>query len=275
MQAGSIFVRNATVLSGALFNRSQQNPFYMPMHKHDFNSEMFLVTEGGGLFHIDGHACEVGPGTLLFYQRGVWHEERSTVHPFSGMYVGFSDLQIKGLPPDYVIHPQAVPVKKLGADATRIRRQFQACVTELNREIPGSRELANHQLGILLVELARLIHYPSLSAAATKPSQAAVTRARSFIEENYRSPITLKTLAKTTFVNEYHLAHLFKEGLGISPIQFLIRCRVEAAKRYLTTTDLSLKEIGELVGYQSETSFHQMFKKVTGMTPGKFRNSSL
>jgi AraC-like DNA-binding protein len=272
MEEGSLFVRNASIQGGGLFEREENDPFFVPMHKHDFNSEMFLVTGGGGAFNIDGCTYVVKRGTLLFYQRGVWHEELSTTHPFAGMYVGFSGLQIKGLPPDYVIHPDSAPFVKLGDAFESIRQRFLACIMELYREMPGSHELANHMLGILMVELARIIHYPSVEAPLRKPSRAAVSRARNYMEENFRDPITLETLSKVTYVNEYHLAHLFKEELGISPIQFLIRCRVEATKRYLTTTRLSLKEIGELVGYQSETSFHHIFKKTTGVTPGQYRS---
>ena len=94
------------------------------------------------------------------------------------------------------------------------------------------------------------------------------------MEENYHSSITLDMLAAETYVGKYHLAHLFKAETGVSPIQFLIYCRMEAAKRYLKTTELQVKQIAELVGYQSEPSFHNVFLKTCGMTPGEYRRRS-
>ncbi len=52
----------------------------------------------------------------------------------------------------------------------------------------------------------------------------------------------------------FHLLFMLAAG----PIRFLIYCRMEAAKRYLNTTDLLVKQIAELVGYHSEPSFYDI-----------------
>lgn len=272
MKSGSAFLRQASIVSGASFLKTAEDRFLFPLHKHDDTSEMLLILEGEGTFGVDGCAYTAGPGTLLFYHRGVWHEEASTRHPFRGIYIGFTGLQLQGLPPDYFFDPHKPPIIRLHEQLHPIRELFEACIREHRSSEPEAQTMADHWLGLLLTRLFRLAYGASAAPGAErKPSQTAVMLAKKYIEEQYRTAITLAKLAKITYVNEYHLAHLFKDELGISPIQFLIRYRMEVAGRYLSTTTLPMKEIAELVGYQSETSFHNAFKKMMGVTPGGYR----
>jgi AraC-like DNA-binding protein len=270
--AESSFVCPARVVRGAAFHRDESYPFLHALHMHDTVSQLLLIEEGEGVFVIDGAKYEVGAGTVLFYHRGLWHQEASTGYPFKATYFSFQDLQIKGLPPDYFLDPHRTPVVDLGKHLFTASELTAKCLAEFHSSSLESHTMANHWFGLLLVLLYRIANDGIREEGARKPSRTAVLRARSYMEENYPKDITLEKLAQITHVNPYHLAHLFKDEMGISPIQFLIRYRMEVAKRYLTTTQLPSKEIGELVGYESETSFHNVFKKVTGMTPGHFRN---
>jgi YesN/AraC family two-component response regulator len=134
--------------------------------------------------------------------------------------------------------------------------------------------IANQLLGVLMCRLSQIVHYKKNVEYKKRPSQHAVLIAKRYIEEKYQTDISLKTLAKLTHINSYHFSHLFKKETGLSPIQHLISYRVEVSKQYLITTDKSIGEIAELVGYQSETYFHNIFKKVTGMPPGRYRSES-
>ncbi len=271
LEGSSLFVRSASVISAFAIECDEQNRFLLPLHKHDIGSELLLVTEGEGTFGIDGRTYTVGPETLLLYQSGIWHEELSTKHPFKAMHVGFRGLQLEGFPTDFFLGREVMPVILLGGHFHSVRDLIQRIIAEFARQMPESLLIANHLLGILFARLAQIVYHDATPEIAVKPSMKAVQHAKRYMEENYRSDVTLKTLAAVTYVNAYHLAHLFKNEVGISPIRYLIRYRMEVAKRYLQTTRLTIKEIGELVGYESETSFHNLFKRTTGMTPGRFR----
>ncbi|MBB6732941.1 helix-turn-helix domain-containing protein [Cohnella zeiphila] len=270
-----MFVKPAAMVGGGVFERERSEPFMMPLHKHDHMSEMYFVEKGEGEFGIDGRTYRAVPGTLMFYQRGVWHEELSTVHPFTGMYIGFRGLELRGLPPCHFVAPEQPPVFQLGEQAASFASRFRRCIAEFDSGEPEARTVASHLLGALLGRLARTVHYRDAEGPAAKPSQMAVMNARRYIEENYAEQITLAKLSRAAYVNEYYLAHLFKQELGVSPIQFLKMYRIEVAKRLLSTSGVSNREISEQVGYQSETTFQNTFKKMTGMTPGEYRRSRL
>ena len=83
--------------------------------------------------------------------------------------------------------------------------------------------------------------------------------------------------SKTAFqlyISPSHISHLFKEETGQSPINYLIKCRIEESKNLLVTTQKSIKEIAYSVGYGNISYFNALFKKYTGMTPGTYRSSN-
>jgi iron complex transport system substrate-binding protein len=90
-------------------------------------------------------------------------------------------------------------------------------------------------------------------------------------EERYQENWTLEQLAQEVFLSQFHLCRQFKRKIGWSPGQYIIHCRVEAAKYLLTVTNETMEKIARQVGYQSETHFQHVFKKQTGITPGHYR----
>ncbi|WP_161807570.1 AraC family transcriptional regulator [Bacillus sp. FJAT-28004] len=268
-----LFLRQASVIGGSSFDCSEQWPFAFPLHKHDLYSELLLISEGSGKFSIDGTTYEAGPGTILLYHRGIWHEEMSVTHPFRARYLAFRGLQIQGLPPDYFLASKQTPIiRTLGNEEFSVLYHLVGDIAnELKQKKFEYQNMTDHMFGIFLTRLGRHVYSTRNDGKSKKRPKEAVYFARRYMEEHYDQKITLTKLAALSFVNPYHLAHLFKDETGISPIQFLIQYRVEVAKRYLLTTDLSIQDIAEAIGYSSETSFQHLFRKLTGVTPGQFR----
>lgn len=96
-----------------------------------------------------------------------------------------------------------------------------------------------------------------------------------YIQEYYAEPITLDSLAEVFNFSAYHLSSLFKEYTGMSPIDYLIRFRLELATELLMTTDASVGEISASVGYKDVYYFSRIFKKRKGESPAHFRTREL
>jgi len=271
MNEVSLFRGHAAFLNGASFVCSADNPFELPLHKHDTCSEMLLIEEGEGEFTIGGTVYRAGPGTLLFYQSGVWHREQSRLYPFRAIYVAYRGLRLGGLPEHHFLASDREPLVQLGELFPAIQALFMEMIGTAEQGGPESALITGNLLGIALAKLARQVHYVPGRTESGKPSEEIVAAARRYMEQNYCANITLDTLAAITFSNKYHLAHVFKAELGISPIRFLISCRLDVAKHYLRATSLPIREIAELSGYESEPSFYKVFRKETGLTPMKYR----
>lgn len=92
-----------------------------------------------------------------------------------------------------------------------------------------------------------------------------------YIDANYDKPISLTDIAKASFLSVSRLAHIFKEQMGITLIDYLTSVRIERAKQLLLATEQSCTEICFQVGYNNQSYFTRTFKELVGMTPLQFR----
>ena len=95
-----------------------------------------------------------------------------------------------------------------------------------------------------------------------------------YIEQHLEENLSLESLAQHFFVSKYHIAHLFKERLGLSIHQYIIKKRL-AACRDAICSDAGITQIYELYGFQDYSSFFRAFKKEYGMSPKEYRTHYL
>ncbi|MDD5458750.1 MAG: PocR ligand-binding domain-containing protein [Phycisphaerae bacterium] len=98
-----------------------------------------------------------------------------------------------------------------------------------------------------------------------------ITPAINYIDANYDKPITLAEIAKACHLSVSRLAHVFKEQMGITLIDYLTGVRIERAKQLLIATDQNCTEICFQVGYNNQSYFTRTFKELVGLTPRQFR----
>jgi AraC family transcriptional regulator len=101
----------------------------------------------------------------------------------------------------------------------------------------------------------------------------ALRRVIDYIESNLDSPLRMAALAEIAGLSQYRFAHNFKSAIGLPPHQYVIRARIERAKRILRETDLSILDIACAVGCQSVSRFDSLFKRELGTTPSGYRTS--
>jgi len=96
-------------------------------------------------------------------------------------------------------------------------------------------------------------------------------RAAAHIQEHFSEKVTNETLARVSRLSQSHFNKLFREKYGVSPMRYLIQCRMAAARDMLARSPLSLWEIAERTGYESIHSFSKAFKKLECVSPGEYR----
>jgi len=92
-----------------------------------------------------------------------------------------------------------------------------------------------------------------------------------YIDANFDKLITLAEVARASHLSVSRLAHLFKEQMGITIIDYLTSVRIERAKQLLLATEQNCTEICFEVGYNNQSYFTRTFKSLVGMTPRQFR----
>ena len=94
----------------------------------------------------------------------------------------------------------------------------------------------------------------------------------SYINEHIDQPLTLDSLAQRVSLSPFYFSRVFRKETGYTLREYMINTRINAARFYLRTTELSLKEISYRCGYGSDSTFCTTFKRITGMTPLEYRN---
>ena len=113
------------------------------------------------------------------------------------------------------------------------------------------------------------------SAAERKISsrqKEAVSAALAYLKENYHTHITLEELAMHIFLSKDYLNRIFRENIGMPVNAFLQKLRVEEACRLLSTTEMSVVEIGAACGFPDTKALYAAFKRCMQMTPGEYRS---
>jgi len=99
-----------------------------------------------------------------------------------------------------------------------------------------------------------------------------ISPAINYIDANFDKQISLADIARAAHLSVSRLAHVFKEQMNITIIDYLTSVRIERAKQLLLATAQSCTEICFQVGYNNQSYFTRTFKDLAGMTPRQFRD---
>jgi len=94
-----------------------------------------------------------------------------------------------------------------------------------------------------------------------------------YINDNFDKDITLEDVSRHVYISPYYFSHEFKKFTGMNFIEYLTKTRIKEAKKLLLTTDLSIGEISNRVGYEDPSYFGRVFKNLEGIPPSKFKVS--
>lgn len=118
----------------------------------------------------------------------------------------------------------------------------------------------------LSTELVGMLH-----ALHSEKEKRPIKEAKRMIEDRFRTALTLEEISDALGLNSSYLSAIFKKETGITVSAYITRLRIDDAKKRLVTTEDSLSEIAEAVGYSDEKYFMRRFKKEVGLTPGEYR----
>ncbi len=110
------------------------------------------------------------------------------------------------------------------------------------------------------------------SSAAAEASHPYMKRIIRIIEADYAGDLSLQELASRLHVTDSYLSRLFKEELEVNFKDYLTAFRMNKAKELLESTELTVREIGEKVGYPIPIAFTRAFKNHEGISPRDYRN---
>jgi AraC family transcriptional regulator len=97
-------------------------------------------------------------------------------------------------------------------------------------------------------------------------------QAISYIHEHLEQKLTLAQISNAVQMSSHYFASLFKQSTGLTPHQYLMKCRIEKAKQLLLRQELTIVEICQQVGFESQSHFTRIFRQHTQTTPKAYRD---
>ncbi len=223
----------------------------LPLQVHPWH-EFILVVRGRIETRIRDRTVLGGRGDALVYPAGAPHSERAAGGaPLETLFLAWS-----GSPPapDW---PPAVFDRE-----GRIEHLFRWMTEAHPPRGRANAALLGHLLSCLLAEYARL---------AGAPESGLVLKVRRFAQARLADRLTLKDLAAAAGLSRFHFVRAFTDAAGETPMRFLKRVRVEAARMLVLRTSLPLKAVAARTGFADEFHFSRVFRSVTGTPPGALR----
>jgi AraC-like DNA-binding protein len=116
-----------------------------------------------------------------------------------------------------------------------------------------------------------------VAAAAKEDTSLAplVRQCRLYIREHIYEPLTVRQISEAMHFSKSHLAHVFKSETGGTLIEVIQQEKISEARRLIEFAPLSLTEIGQRLGFCSQSHFTRVFHQITGTTPSQYRRTRI
>jgi two-component system response regulator YesN len=102
-----------------------------------------------------------------------------------------------------------------------------------------------------------------------------IEAAKEYIGNNFSKDLSLDDVSRIVNISPYYFSKLFKEATGENFIEYLTNIRIEKAKDLLLNSDIAMKELCSMCGYQDPNYFSRTFKKNVGLTPTEYKEKCL
>ncbi|SFF31204.1 iron complex transport system substrate-binding protein [Paenibacillus algorifonticola] len=145
------------------------------------------------------------------------------------------------------------------------------CLTDMHKEWSKAEALGQLRAKNLLFQFVHeLLNQMKLQGTRSEKRDLAA-QIIAILHKQYAEPITLESLSESLNYSVPHLSSYFKSRTGVSPIDYLIKVRIDRAAALLLETDATLSEIAYGVGYRDPYYLGRLFKKYKGVSPSLFR----
>lgn len=251
-------------------------------HYHDAY-EIFYLVQGERNYFIKDRIYPISKGTLIFININELHRTTTLDVPeYERVLINFKYSFVSEFLSGISI--DLLQCFRHSCNAIKLNINEQAYVENLfNRMINEDRKKAfgydvslKAFLAELLLFIARYINQnPQDEFYNQAPLHKKVSDIVSYINSNYKEPISLETLSKAFFLSPCYLSRIFKNVTGFNLIEYINNVRILESKRLLKYSDLNITQIAENVGYDNATHYGRMFKSFEGVSPSIYKKRKI
>lgn len=257
---------NESFLTNENSSRIQFHPFIY----------FYFIVEGSGTFFIENDSIKIKKNDLVIINSNIGHNLYVDEDEYAVKTLGFG-LESIGLTShlDEVQSEEELELDNFfhitwDGKETKLKEIFTRIVEEFHSDRMYSKTLADALASYFLINFLRdfkdkieVVHDININRQ--------IDYIKSYIDNNYSLDLSLEGLSNMAYMNKFHLIGEFKQAYRVTPIEYLILKRIEVSKGLLISTNHSMETIAEIVGFNSQSYFNQVFRKKVGITPSQFR----
>lgn len=234
---------------------------------YKFHQIIFSI-KGMGVLKINGKEQKIPEGSYFYLKANEAHEYYKETTIWETQWIMFSGENIEKILSQLMLSESKVCCNPSNAN---IRKIYQDMMGELKSSDPFKSYVASCHLYKLLIELYR--HSMEEACEDKARDSDIIAPVIQYINSHFSEAIELETLAQIANMTPQHLCKVFKQKLLMRPFEYITRCRMQEAKKLLSSSQMPIKEIARSVGYWDNSYFCATFKKYESMSPSAFRGS--
>jgi AraC-like DNA-binding protein len=234
--------------------------------------QLLYITNGNGVFHFgfSKQSCFISEGKMFFLMPGVWHSYKPLPNAgWNEYWIGFRGPIIDKIVEEgfFLNRP---PVFSIGLNE-RIVDLYHKAIEIANEERAGYQQALS---GIVMHILGLMYYRDKTRDFQDEELIRKMKKAKVIMRESIYKNISPEQIALELNISYSGFRRAFREFTGTSPLKYIIELKLNEAKRLLSTTFLTVKEIAYKLNFENPDYFPVFFKKRTGLTPVEYRNST-
>jgi AraC-like DNA-binding protein len=230
--------------------------------------QMVYITGGEGVFTFGDAAYQVKPGSIMLILPGIRHAYRPL--PETGWHeywVGFKGGYFSTLLEEGLFSPEHV-FFEIG-----LHDSILSIFDQIFDEVRSQRPL--YQLKACALIMSLIAEVLTRERRKDQPNyyEKIVAKAKYLMESNVYSEINLPSISEQLGISTSRLNKIFKTYTSMTPYQYYIHIKIHKAESLLEQDDTSVKEVAYRLGFEDQSYFSRLFKKIMGVSPREFRKN--
>jgi AraC-like DNA-binding protein len=230
---------------------------YVHLAKHS-EYEIILYRSGMGKTMIDDIEYKFEHNSIAVITPETWHDETT----IDDADVTFCIVKIENSP---------VSLMNTVLEENPLTKEIYELFLKIEAEVKYRPENCDERIQLMLCEIVLLLGRMLKSSTAKKGRFDIVDYIKRYLKQNYEGNVDLQKVAESLGYSYDRMRHIFKEQMGVSPVQYLMNLKIAKAKELLADKKNSIGATARLCGFKDASNFNSMFKARLEMTPYEYR----
>ena len=262
---------------GVLLERHRHGPYDVDDHEHPSHFLSLHLSEPAPLrWRANGREGSnvVGPGSAVLLSRGT-HDSVSFPKPVQRILFTLEPKVFQHALQEHHTGRDVELVNQWGVQDRQIEYILRALEADLDAGSPAGKLFGQSLTSALAVHLQQRysVTPPKTMKMRGGLPSARLKRVQEYIEANLDQEVALPQLAAMAGMSSHYFAELFKQSVGFSPHQYMLRRRIQRARKLLQDSNMRILEAGVRSGFSDQSHFTKMFRRMVGVTPSEYRST--